>query len=273
MKNIRAAVAVTCSRVGDTAGNLKKTAIWSKTAVDKGAAIICFPELNLTGYFSGPGIQKYAEPIPGYASDFMADVARKNNITVLAGMAEKGCKGQVYATHLIVQPNGTIGAYRKLHLGPPEKETFTPGDRILLFEVDGFKFGVQLCYDAHFPELSTRMALDGADAIFIPHASPGADPKAKLTSWMRHLPARAYDNSLFVIACNPCGDNGKGLHFPGVALVLEPSGSILDVYTADAEHLMLVDLKPQTLETIRNHPMRYFLPNRRPDIYKKIKSE
>jgi N-carbamoylputrescine amidase len=267
MKDIRIAVAVTHSHVGDTIGNLKRTAAWSKAAAERGAAIVCFPELNLSGYFSGPGIRQYAEAIPGDISSFIQDIARKNNITILAGLAVIDGMGQIFAAHLVVQADGTSGIYRKLHLGPPEQEVFTPGDNIPLFEIPGFKFGVQLCYDAHFPELATRMAIDGADAIFIPHASPGTDPKLKLASWMRHLPARAYDNGLFIIACNPCGENGKGLTFPGVGLVIDPLGNVMQAYTGDGQHLMIADLKAEMLQSIRQHQMRYFLPNRRPDIY------
>lgn len=268
MKDIRIAIAVTCSRLGDTIGNLKQTAILSKSAAEKGAAIICFPELNITGYFSGLGIRQYAEPIPGHISSFIHDIARKNNITILSGMAESDSMGRIFATHLVAKPDGTCSLYRKTHLGPPEHDVFTPGDSIPIFEVQDFKFGVQLCYDAHFPELSTRMAVKGVDAVFIPHASPGTDPKQKQASWMRHLPARAFDNGIFVIACNQCGGNGKGINFPGVALVLGPDGNIIHAYAKDEEHLLITELKAETLDNVRQHKMRYFLPNRRPEIYK-----
>jgi predicted amidohydrolase len=269
MKDIRIAVVVSNSRFGDSSGNLKRTDAWTKAAEDQGASIVCFPELNLTGYSSRPDIRRYAESVPGATSSLIQDIARKNHITVLAGMAEIDDKGRIYATHLAVQPNGTVGAYRKLHLGPPEKDVFTPGDHIPLFEIEGFKYGIQLCYDAHFPDLSTRMAIDGADAVFIPHASPNTtDPRQKLTSWMRHLPARAFDNGLFIVACNPCGDNGTGLDFPGVAVILDPLGYVIDSYTGDKEHMIIADLKAETLNSVRQHRMRYFLTNRRPEIYK-----
>jgi N-carbamoylputrescine amidase len=267
MKDIRIGVAVIRSRIGYTAGNLKRTAVFAKAAAEQDASLVCFPELNITGYSSGQGIEKYAETIPGHSSSFVQDIARKNHITILAGMAESDSMGRIYATHLVVQPDGTFGVYRKLHLGPPEKQVFTPGDHTPLFDIKGFKFGIQLCYDAHFPELSTRMALDGADAVFMPHASPGPDSGLKMDSWMRHLPARAYDNGMFVIACNPCGENGKGLNFPGIALVLDPLGKAIKSYAGDTEHMIIVDLKAETLASVRNHKMRYFLPNRRPELY------
>jgi predicted amidohydrolase len=267
MKDIRIAAVVANFQVGDGDGNLKRTAIFSKAAAEQGASIVCFPELNLTGYLSGLGVRQYAEKIPGKSSTFIQDVARENHITVLAGIAETDDKGLIYASHLMVHADGTMGVYRKLHLGPPEHKTFTPGNHIPLFEIEGFKFGIQLCYDAHFPELSTRMAMDGADAVFIPHASPNADPGLKLVSWMRHLPARAFDNGMFVIACNPCGENGKGLTFPGVAMVISPLGNLIHSYTGETEQMIISDLKAETLDNVRQHKMRYFLPNRRPEMY------
>jgi len=144
---------------------------------------------------------------------------------------------------------------------------FKPGNRISLFETHGIKFGIQLCYDAHFPELATRMAVDGADVIFMPHASPRGTPQEKLDSWMRHLSARAFDNGVFIVACNQVGGNQKGLEFPGLAVVVGPSGNILTEKTTGRESMLVTDLKADDLSDVRDHKMRYFLPNRRPELY------
>ena len=127
--------------------------------------------------------------------------------------------------------------------------------------------GIQLCYDAHFPELSTRMAVDGVDIIFMPHASPRGTPQEKFDSWMRHLTARAFDNGVFIVACNQVGENQKGLDFPGLAVVVGPSGNILTEKTTGREAMLVTDLKAEELSAIRDHKMRYFLPNRRPELY------
>jgi predicted amidohydrolase len=154
-----------------------------------------------------------------------------------------------------------------LHIAPPEQAIFTPGDSIPLFDDRGVKFGIQLCYDAHFPELSTNMAIKGADLIFIPHASPRGTPEEKYKSWMRHLTARAFDNGLFIVACNQTGENGKGLCFPGIAVIIGPSGKVIKKKLSDRESLVVVNLKSKDLESVRGHRMRYFLPNRRPELY------
>ncbi|MFW6052289.1 MAG: nitrilase-related carbon-nitrogen hydrolase [Desulfosalsimonas sp.] len=268
--SLRIALVLCGSVVGDTPGNLSKIENWTAAAKQKGADLVCFPELSATGYHIGKEIHAAAETIPGPCSVRIAEIADKHGIRVLAGMAEKS-GSHTYAAHVMAEPgSGISGIYRKLHIGPPEKNAFSPAAQIPpLFEVSGWRIGLQLCYDAHFPELSTSMALAGADIILMPHASPGKSPDEKLASWMRHLPARAFDNGLYVAAINAVGTNGCGLCFPGVALVLSPEGKILKQYTGEYETLIIADLSRQSLESVRRHPMKYFLPHRRPEIYHK----
>jgi N-carbamoylputrescine amidase len=267
MKNIRIAVVISNSPVGKIRHNIDALAGRVKEAKKKDAAIICFPEMNITGYSTRKKIVDSAQLIPGSVTGELAELAEKENITILAGLAEKDEKGRIYAGHLVVTPQGLSGVYRKLHIAPPEQRIFSPGRNIPLFEAHGVRFGIQLCYDAHFPELSTRMALNGADIIFFPHASPRGTPEEKYSSWLRHLTARAYDNGLFVVACNQTGENKKGLNFPGIALVIDPSGNVIAKDVSGKENMIVVDLKAGDLAKVRNHKMRYFLPNRRSDLF------
>lgn len=266
MKSIRIAVVISNSPVGKIRQNLDALAGRVKEAKKKNAAIICFPEMNITGYSTRKKIVDSAQSIPGTVTNELAELAEKENITILAGLAEKDKKGRIFAAHLVVTPHGLSGVYRKLHIAPPEQRIFSPGKNIPLFETQGVRFGIQLCYDAHFPELSTRMAIEGADLIFIPHASPRGTPDEKFSSWMRHLTARAYDNGLFIVACNQTGENKKGLNFPGIALVIDPSGNVIAKDVSGKENMIVVHLKAGDLAKVRNHKMRFFLPNRRPDL-------
>jgi N-carbamoylputrescine amidase len=112
------------------------------------------------------------------------------------------------------------------------------------------------------------MTESGVQAIFIPHASPRTNAQIKHQSWMRHLPARAYDNSVFVVACNQWGDNQRSLTFPGNAVVIDPSGNIVQKKVSDDEGMLVVDLTEEALTHVRSHPMRHFFPNRRPELYR-----
>jgi predicted amidohydrolase len=267
MKNIRIAIVISNSPVGKIRQNLDALAMRVKEAKKIDAAIICFPEMNITGYSTRKKIVDSAQFISGSVTNELSELAEKENMIILAGLAEKDEKGRIFAGHLVVTPQGISGVYRKLHIAPPEQRIFSPGRKIPLFEAYGVKFGIQLCYDAHFPELSTRMASKGADIIFFPHASPRGTPEEKFSSWMRHLTARAYDNGLFVVACNQAGENKNGLNFPGIALVIDPSGNVIAKDVSGKENMIIADLKSDALAKVRNHKMRYFLPNRRSDLF------
>jgi predicted amidohydrolase len=267
MKDIRIAIVSQNCRFGETERNLAATGRWVARARKKGASLICFPEMNLTGYAAKRQAAEAAEEIPGRLSGAIRELAGKEKVTILAGMAERDSQGRVFASHLVAGPGGDLRVYRKLHIAPSEKGFLIAGESIPLFSAAGLTFGVQLCYDTHFPELSSRMAEMGADAIFMPHASPRGTPAQKYRSWMRHLTARAYDNSLFVIACNQSGDNGAGLAFPGLSLVIGPSGEELRRKSSEKEGMLIADLTSNDLENVRGHRMRYFFPNRRPELY------
>ena len=268
MNDIKIAAAIFNSPVGKNRENLDRMAAWIAAAGKQGAEIICFPELCITGYCTRDDIRPAAEPIPGPSSQYLVQLARDNQISILAGLAERDESGNIFASQLVVTPEGALGVYRKIHIAPPERDVFLPGKKVPLFEISGSKIGVQLCYDAHFPDLSTCMAVEGADILFLPHASPRGTPNEKYNSWMRHLTARAFDNGIFIVACNQTGDNQNGLRFPGVAVMIGPDGQVLDKQLSDMESILVVDLKSEVLAAVRNHRMRYFLPNRRPNIYR-----
>jgi N-carbamoylputrescine amidase len=267
MNDIRIAAVMFNSPLNQTQRNLERMLAWIKASKKQAVDLICFPELNITGYSSQPVIKEAAETVPGPISRCLEKIARQQRVSILAGMAEKDAHERIFASHLVITPNGIAGLYRKLHIAPPECGIFTPGHKVCLFEIGGVKLGVQLCYDAHFPGLSTRMSIDGADVIFMPHASPRGTPQEKLNSWMRHLTARAFDNSVYVVACNQSGNNRKGLDFPGIALVIDPSGEVVKDSISGKEAMIVADLRADVLAAVRGHRMRYFLPHQRSELY------
>jgi predicted amidohydrolase len=273
MNDICAALVVFHSPVGQIRQNLDRMEQWVCMARQAGADVVCFPEMSITGYSVQSATGLKPEVVPGPISRRLSALATEQNIDILAGMAETDSSGRLYATHILASPNGQIGAYRKYHIPLPERRLFSPADEVPIFFIHGVACGIQLCYDAHFPELTTLMAIRGADVIFFPHASPRGTPEEKFTSWMRHLPARAYDNGIFVLACNQTGKNGQGLNFPGLALAIGPDGRLLQKNVSGEESLLLVHLKAESLADVRQHRMRYFLPGRRKDVFQSLHTE
>ncbi len=266
MRDLRIALVACRCPAGQLETNRERVVHWTRRAAASGAHIVCFPELNISGYSLSPHPES-AQPLDGETARALQGLADERRIVVLAGLLERGRHGALYAAHLAAVPGGPLRVYRKLHIAPPERDLLTPGNDIPVFRTPRVTFGIQLCYDAHFPELATRMALAGAELLFFPHASPRGTPPRKLASWLRHLRARAWDNGLFVAAVNQVGDNGEGLNFPGVAVVIGPDGEIVCQRRQDSEGMLLADLKAADLRKVRLHPMRFFLPHRRADLF------
>ena len=280
MNTIKAALVIQNCPSGYIENNIKAAQDFIEEAVEKGAEIVVFPEMNLSGYTTGPDILSIARPLSQEILAPFVQAAHNFNISILVGLAEKVADGRIFATQCVFSPNKStsgksisgksVDIYRKLHISPFEKTYFSAGNEIPVFNSGKLSFGVQLCYDAHFPELSLTMALKGADIIFIPHASPRGSSKEKYHSWLRHLRARAFDNGLYIAALNQTGANGSGLVFPGLCLLIGPDGNIAYKSLEDKEGVHIIYIDKQMLNDIRSHKMKYFLPNRRADIFNPI---
>ena len=195
-----------------------------------------------------------AEFIPeGPSIERLTEIASKNNITVLAGLFEKDIEGKLYKTYVCVNKNGFVAKHRKLH--PFINPYLTPGDSYCVFEIEGWKCGILICYDNNVVENVRATTLLGADIIFMPHVTmctpstrPGAgfvdpalwknredDPTSlrlefdgmKGREWlMKWLPSRAYDNGIYVVFSNPIGMDDDQLK-NGCSMIIDPFGDII----------------------------------------------
>jgi N-carbamoylputrescine amidase len=270
MKNLKIAAVSMNSETGEIERNLDRTEAFVSKASDFGARLICFPELSITGYVLRDPGKVYTDVSPDHILERLAGMAREKGLTIIAGLIEMPHGKKPFISQVVVGPEGLLGFYKKTHLSPKEKEIYQAGEEIRVFPYGKMVFGIQLCYEAHFPEISTLMALKGADIIFMPHASPRGNPGEKLQSWLRHLPGRAFDNALYVVACNQVGKTGEGFTFPGVAVALSPAGNVMARYAGSHEEMILVDFQRDEIEQIRKHRMAYFIPNRRPELYSEL---
>lgn len=270
MEQTRVALVQMNAQLAATTTNLNKMEAFIKEAAGQKVDIICFPELCVQGYSrncSGPT----AESLPGPSSERIIDMARRYNLVVLAGLAEATPTGRPYITQLVAYPNEKLLKYRKTHLGSSEKPNFSPGAELPVFRHDKLNFGVQICWDLHFPEVTSILSLKGAEVVFAPHASPTIVGDRR-EIWLKYMTARAYDNAVYLAACNLVGDDGAGHSFCGGALVIDPKGNVIAEAFNKREEMLVADLDPVIINTIRRREsssMRhsFFLDGRRPELY------
>lgn len=271
LQDVKIALVQMQSKYGEVQSNLHKILQYVQKAAAQKVDIICFPEMCIQGYSREVDLSLAENIQTGKIVALLKQFALDYNIVILAGIAEWGEQEKPFITHLVANADGQCDQYRKVHLGKSEQPFFASGDEIKVFQTAKAKLGIQICWDTHFPEMSTILSLQGAEIIFAPHASPSVVGDRK-DIWLKYLPARAYDNSAFLAACNLVGDNGRGHSFCGGCLVLDPKGNILAEDFAGQESMLVVNLDASKLNKIRSRDSKsmassFYLESRRPELY------
>jgi len=179
-----------------------------------------------------------------------------------------------FISQVILSPDAELAVYRKVHLGRSELEYFTPGDNFPVFNAHGTTFAVGICWDWHFPEMAAIYSLKGAELLFAPHASPVIAGDRK-EIWLRYLGARAYDNSVYLGACNLIGTNGRSKEYSGGSLVIGPKGDVLSESFFKEEAILATTLSAERINLLRRPDrisMRdtFFLADRRKELYHEL---
>jgi len=127
-------VQMRCS--ADPDDNLQRARAFVADAADRGASVVCLPELFRSQYFCQSEDHanfELAEPIPGPSTAALTETAREKRVVVIASLFERRAAGVYHNTAVIIDADGKLlGSYRKMHIPDDplfyEKFYFTPGD-------------------------------------------------------------------------------------------------------------------------------------------------
>lgn len=287
MKNsVRIAAINTESNPGQTAANLAHMYAWCERASREGAELVVFPELSITGFVPNHPVgdhnlwlrealreaRRMAEPLTGDAIHALTEIARSHRVLVSAGLLEDA-GNRLHNTTVVVGERGVLGAWRKMHVPMFEMPFYNGGPEPEVVETELGRIGVNICFDALFPESTRLLAVENVEIVLFPFAADPAPGTAQ--AWLDWaappVRARCSENGVFGIACNYGGRvsfAGVEQAFPGGSLVVGPRGET--VAQDLSEHGMLVaDLDAATLLEARAEPEALFR-FRRPEIYGKL---
>lgn len=272
----------------DAGETTRKTLERIEAAADKGAQVLCLPELYRTPYFCQREdfeLFDLAEPLDSAHIQKFRKAAKKHKVVVVLPIFERRAAGVYHNSALIIDADGEIaGHYRKMHIPDDplfyEKYYFTPGDKgFPAFSTRYGRIATLICWDQWYPEGARLAALNGASILFYPTAigwHPSEKKRygaAQRDSWRTIQRSHAIANGVYVAAVNRIGletdpKNKTQLEFWGTSFISDPQGVILQEASTAKEEILIetVDLRHQ--ETIRrNWP---FLRDRRIDAYSGI---
>ncbi len=295
MRKIRIATAQFEARDADKAYNLSRIEALSAEAAAQRAELVCFHECSIPGYsflenLSREQTAALAEPVPdGPSIAGLTDIARTTGIAVGAGLIEAD-GDRLYNTYVVVSPEGFVAKHRKIHAFISDHVSC--GDSFTVFDFLGCRFGILICYDCNIVENVRLTAMRGAEVILAPHVTgclpspmPGRgvvdpevwrnrelDPVAcrqefdgpKGRGWlMRWLPARAYENGVYLVYSNPIGEEG-GTIKPGGSLILDPFGEPIAECRRLADEVVTAALDPGKIQVASGQS---YIRARRTDLY------
>lgn len=267
---IRVAAAQFDPHLGDVGYNVARIEALLDQAAGNGAGLVVFPECAIAGYTVGSldEARALAQPLDGDATRAIAArcAARKMHCVVGTLLAQDN---RVHNAALLIGPQGVIGVYHKAHLPYCGADRFIhKGDTgFQVFDTPAGRIGMLICYDLRFPEAARALALRGADIIALPTNWPiGAETAPEFMAR-----ARAFENRVFVIACNRVGVE-RGAHYIGRSCIVAPSGRHLADASPSEEEIIFADIDPRQARAKRlviapgEFEMDFF-GDRRPELY------
>jgi predicted amidohydrolase len=253
------------SRTASRDENVARACAFIDQAAGDGADLVVVPEFFNNEYFPqyrDLRYMDYAEPADGYTQTAMKAKAREHGIYVVSTIFEMACPGHYYDTAMLISPTGEIvGKYRKVHpaaLLSLEKIYFRGGSEFRVFRIGEWRVGFSICYDNLFPESCRCLALNGAELIVAPYATPIGDP------WENFLTTRALENGVYLAACNHVGHEGEW-RMSGKSMIVDPGGKIVCKASETDEQLVGAEMDREAV--IRARQRFPLFRDRRPDAY------
>jgi NAD+ synthase (glutamine-hydrolysing) len=258
--------------VGDVDGNVDRMLDAYRRAADRGAHLVIFPELAITGY--PPEDLVFKPSFLAASRDAMRRVAAATGeAAAVFGFVDSTHAGPANAAALC-RRGEVLAVYHKILLPNysvfDEERYFVPGDEVLIAEFGEIGVAITVCEDLWFPwGPLPSVAAAGAEVVISINGSPYRLGKAERLGPM--LATRAADHGVHLLWVNQVGGQDE-LVFEGESIYLDPQGRVRARAAAFEEELLLVDLpvaegatarladRPRRSATAEPHPR---LPVRR----------
>ena len=214
-------------------------------ALDSQPHIIVLPEMFSTGFSMQP--HQVAETMDGATVQWMQTMAAQKKC-ILSGSVMIHEDGHYYNRLLWVLPNGQIAHYDNRHLFSyaGEDKHYTPGNKRLIAQVNGWKICLQICYDLRFP-VWARNTDDYDILLYVANW-----PMQRNEVWETLLKARAIENMCYVVGVNRVGTDANGHQYIGnssiyspLGALIEKAGNVVTTLTYSFAHSMIEDSRQQ----------------------------
>lgn len=242
MKFIRIAAAQTPQYREDIDSAVAFAAETVKQADAGGASFVCFPEGYLQGYLTDErSARRTALDLASPEFGSIVNRLPSDGPMIVMGMIEADAD-RVFNTAVVLKDRKVVGRYRKRHLLDGE-HVFTPGTDCPIFEIDGLRFGMNICFDTNFKDVAQEIAGQKADLIVCPANNMMRRQKAELYK-EHHNEVRAErcrETGLWLLSADVTGEMNGHVGW-GPTAIISPSGEVVVQLPLDKPGLLIFDL-------------------------------
>lgn len=153
----------------------------------------------------------------------------------------------------MVVPHGEVQIQDKRHLYAHGGEDlfFQPAEERCIFEYQGVKILLLVCYDLRFPVWARNQSGSDYDIILV----VANWPDIRIQYWVALIAARATENQCYIAAVNCVGDDGMGLHYNGHSVAYDTRLQPIVSFADDEEGTKIADF-----DIAKLHHFREVLP-------------
>lgn len=195
-------------------------------AARAGVDVVLFPECALTGY--NVNFRRIAPTEIEAGLRTVAEAARSHRIHVLIGAPTFARQRRFNSLIALDRLGREIFRHVKVHLTPRDAQSFTPGNSVAFFRLDGVPCTAIICHERRYPELVRLPVMMGAQIVFHPNAGLDALAVSKAKRGGRDgIAVRAFENQVFYVFANSVGPQGDGLWSAGDSKIVAPDSRML----------------------------------------------
>lgn len=224
---------------GNIASNFQKIKQAVLKASKENIRILTFPECALTGYpphdIASSSLVDFEQVT--LCCDELDKLAKVHQMYIVIGAIMKE-NDNYYNSAIVFTPNQKRYVYQKRGLWGWDRDNFCPGNQTGVFEVDGIKIGIRICFEIRFPEYFRELYRQNTDLnVVIFYDISDCDDIARYDLIKAHIRTRAVEN-----VCHTLSVNTTGPYQTAPTALYDRSGNTLVELDRNTPDLLVYDL-------------------------------
>jgi predicted amidohydrolase len=226
---------------GSIASNLAALQRGIARAAEQKVRLLLTQECALCGYppVEVPSIHAIDRACQAEAYQEVSRLAHQHQMYIALGIVTF-TEAKPYNSMWMIPPDGEdLTPYHKRALWGWDRENFQPGEEAGIYEIDGVKVGVRICFEVRFPEYFRELFHEQVDLALVSFSDVSEEEqKGRLNILQSHLVSRAVENVMYVLSANSTSQCQGA-----PTCLIDPDGDVPAAAPLQEEYLLATEIE------------------------------